>query len=106
MYTKSLIPHSRTPVMFVLYCSYWSSSLSADKELGVLRKGHCAVTVPWAGTVPALGSPCSSVGELPWDSGVLVFLSATLKLMKMCICKDKAEILVCSLCFHCWFYNL
>lgn len=23
MYTKSLIPHSSTPVMFVLYCSYW-----------------------------------------------------------------------------------
>lgn len=50
MYTKSLIPPSSTPVVFVLYCSYWCYSLSADNELGVLHKGHGPVAVHWAET--------------------------------------------------------
>lgn len=106
MYTNSLIPHSSTAVMFVLYCSYWCYSRSADNELGVLCKGHCPVAVHWAETVPALGSSCSSAGELLCDSDVLICMrSATLKLLKMCICRDKTEIFV-YLCLHSCLYNL
>lgn len=63
------------------------------------------MAMPWAGTVPALGSPGSSAGELLSDSDVLTFIIATVKLLKMCICRENAEISV-YLCLHSPLYNL
>lgn len=65
---------------------------------------HCdnALGRDWASP----GSACGSAGELLCDSDILIFINATVKLLKMHVCRDKAEILVCYLCLHSWLYNL